>query len=570
MLKKLTYLLFLLIMAVCLQGNERKIYTARHCQTLKGKSPIADDFGVTNLGLLQARKLGQALLKRGFNGKIYASPYFRTMTTACLAASGCGLRVYPDARIQEHVGTLGGNIKGGGATLNDLRALFPDQIALDAKLDYPWMLLEPEEYEGNMQVRIEAALDAMLKESDGDILLVTHAGAVEALNRILGKRCGKKITDGAWNCALFEYSLDEAGNWHYNGCDTSFMDEKEVTSNKYYRTETTKDDTTPKDGLSYNFFFFSDPHLGTAESYDMNPETNPRFRTKKDIHRSDKALPTYRAFLKQMAQMADDETQFLIECGDLIEGGTFGEETHAGELDKALKLLKEYCNFPIYPVNGNHDAWGKGGPEAFKRVICKHASELIGREIKDTNYTLQVGPDVFIFTDFFSKESAPWDYIWNAIDTLKTKPRYLFIVMHPGFVPDPLPESIKRLERLAANNAIILCGDSHLNQLLDCKLKDGRLTQLMVVSIFHEDSATDRFTPPSDDHDAYWTDFEKKVADNPEWLETLRNYWRPVLKRLWRTKGNGGAKIMVSDQGVYAIYQSADLTQKPLVLKVRD
>lgn len=569
MFRRFTAIFFLTIMAVFIYGGERKIYVVRHCQTLHSESPIADDYGVTDLGCRQARCLGLYLKRIGFNGRIYASPYYRTMATACLAAAECGLRVYPDARIQEHVGDQGGNLKSGGATLGDLRALFPYEIAADAALEFPWLLTEPEEYEGNMQTRLENALDALLKESVGDLLIVTHAGAVEALARIIGKRCGQAISDGAWNCAVFKYSVDTAGKWCYDGCDISFMPEQEVTSNKYLKADTEARATTVHEGAAYDFFFISDPHLGSAGSYDMNPETNPRFRTKKDIHRPDNAMPIYHAFMKRLAQSAGESTKFLIECGDLVEGGTYGEETHATELQNALQLLTSYCSFPVYPVNGNHDAWGKGGQEAFRKVICGHASELLKKEINETNYILTVGPDVFIFTDFFSHVSDPWEFIWKSLDGLAAKPRYLFIVMHPGFVPDPLPESIERLEKLAANDAIILCGDSHLNQLLDCKLKTGRLTQLMAVSIFHDDPALDRFTTPSDDHDAYWTEFEKKVADNPEWVSTLRTYWRPALKRLWRTKGNGGVRIMVSDQGVFAIYQSADTTQRPLPLKVR-
>ena len=120
-------------------AKERMIYVSRHCQaTGKGENiirPIGGDAGITQLGVKQSQLLGKRLKELNFSGKIYASPYFRTVATACHAAAECGSKVYPDPRVQERVSTEGGNMKKGGATLEQLRALFPDQIAADANLD---------------------------------------------------------------------------------------------------------------------------------------------------------------------------------------------------------------------------------------------------------------------------------------------------------------------------------------------------------------------------------------------------------------------------------------------------
>ncbi len=221
--------------SLALGAAERMIYVARHCQAFaKGPDvirPIAGDAGITPLGVRQAQLLGKRLKELKFSGKIYASPYFRTVATACHAAEQCGAQVYPDARVQERVHRDGGNLKKGAA-FEELQKLFPNTIAADASLPQPWLYVkeEPKKTTAHRK-RMAEALDAILKETTGDIMIVSHAGAVGALAEEMSARTGTKVSGMTWNCALFKYAVDEQGKFRFAGYETDFLPPEAITSN---------------------------------------------------------------------------------------------------------------------------------------------------------------------------------------------------------------------------------------------------------------------------------------------------------------------------------------------------
>ena len=235
-MKKYIVLFFcVLTLSVC--AGERLIYVARHCQAAgKGKGvvrPVSDDAGITQLGIQQSKWLGKRLKELNFKGKIYASPYYRTVATACYAAAECGAKVYPDARVQERVHRDGGNLKKGGATLKQLRKLFPGEIAADAVLPDTWLYKkeEPNKTPAHRK-RMAKSLDDILSENpDGDIMIVSHAGAVGALKAEIMERAGQKLPGGTWNCALFVYAVDKKGKFRVVNYDISFLPAEAITSN---------------------------------------------------------------------------------------------------------------------------------------------------------------------------------------------------------------------------------------------------------------------------------------------------------------------------------------------------
>lgn len=232
---------FLLILfccgaAVLLEAGERRIFVARHCQAAgKGKDvirPVKGDAGITKLGIMQSKLLGKRLKQLKFNGPVYASPYYRTVATACYAAAECGSKVFPDARVQERPRTSAGNMPQGGATLEQLRKLFPDQISSEAKLAYPWVSKIAEPDKKAHQKRMAKALDEILAENPGkDIMIVSHAGAVSGLAREMQARSGMKVSGGTWNCALFIYKVDEKGRFSFAGYDILFLPDDALTAN---------------------------------------------------------------------------------------------------------------------------------------------------------------------------------------------------------------------------------------------------------------------------------------------------------------------------------------------------
>ena len=241
-------------------AKERMIYVSRHCQaTGKGENiirPVEGDAGITQLGVKQSQLLGKRLKELNFSGRIYASPYFRTVATACHAAAECGSKVYPDARVQERVSTEGGNMKKGGATLEQLRALFPDQIAADANLSFPWLYtkLEPKKTNAHRE-RMAKALDDILAENpDSDIMIVSHAGAVGALIAEMRERTHSAVPGGTWNCCLYKYAVGPDGKFRFAGYEIGFLPEDAVTSNMHRIDPSKKPgEQKVKSGVDYKY-----------------------------------------------------------------------------------------------------------------------------------------------------------------------------------------------------------------------------------------------------------------------------------------------------------------------------
>ena len=133
---------------------------------------------------------------------------------------------------------------------------------------------------------------------------------------------------------------------------------------------------------SYNFFMFSDTHFGTAKRFCTDPKAPKKHRTRKNIHRADKAMPHYKALFSHIARSADPKTKFIIEGGDLIEGCAVNEEAHKQELTDALAFMKKYFPFPIYMVKGNRARRGSrlpGSTAAGDRQIRKSQGTFCGK-----------------------------------------------------------------------------------------------------------------------------------------------------------------------------------------------
>ena len=81
-------------------------------------------------------------------------------------------------------------------------------------LPQPWLYVKEEPQKNTAHCeRMAKALDEILKETSGDIMIVSHAGAVGALAEEMSTRTGSQITGMTWNCALFKYAVNEQGKF---------------------------------------------------------------------------------------------------------------------------------------------------------------------------------------------------------------------------------------------------------------------------------------------------------------------------------------------------------------------
>ena len=227
----------LLLLLVCLLPavvSARKVYITRHGQVNSKESFRKNkvrELALTELGVNQAGALAKFLVEKyKFNGGIYVSPFFRTIQTGVTVAEQLKSKVILEPGIQE---VAKGVRPGKTMDIKMIQEMFPEMTVPGTRYADPWRLFA--ENDKARYQRVKKALDAILAEEKGDVLLVSHGGIVSILVNILNKRPASKQVEWthgiSWNCALFVFELDE-NNKKINGVfTTEFMADKDVTSN---------------------------------------------------------------------------------------------------------------------------------------------------------------------------------------------------------------------------------------------------------------------------------------------------------------------------------------------------
>ena len=228
-MKRNFFILAALLLAPALDA--RTVYIIRHGQVGIGIKEIKET-RLTDLGVRQAQSVGEYLVnKLNFNGKIYASPLYRTIETAKPTALLLKKKVILEPGIQEMA--PGPRPAPPGMTLAQINGYFPDLTVPGPRFADGWRLCK--ETSAMRLVRVTRALDAILAEEKGDILLTGHGASVNDLVKALNnKRPSRKVEPVkgiAWNCALFVFELDDKNEVTGGRYTTEYLDDRDVTSN---------------------------------------------------------------------------------------------------------------------------------------------------------------------------------------------------------------------------------------------------------------------------------------------------------------------------------------------------
>lgn len=315
-------------------------------------------------------------------------------------------------------------------------------------------------------------------------------------------------------------------------------------------------------GEDYNFFMIADTHLGTAESFCTDPKADRKQRTRKDIHRADKAMPHYKALFANIAGSADPKTKFIIEGGDLIEGCARSEAVHKEVIADALNLMKQYFKFPIYMIKGNHEAAGIGGEAAYQAVLLPEIAKYAGVEqLKAANYTIRQDRDFFIFLDY---SSPNWyEFLETELKSLKEKPRWLFVVIHPPLLPTSAfrKYALRAVQLLSQYNGILLCGHHHANTVTRYERDGKKVVQMTVTTILQPVPAVRmRMKEKETNIRQFKAEYRKKAElKEKSFVRPFDLHWAPYLTDYRKFSGLGYARIYVSDDDVLLEYHGADL-----------
>ena len=139
-----------------------------------------------------------------------------------------------------------------------------------------------------------------------------------------------------------------------------------------------------------------------------------------------------RELLASSARLAhEQETLFVLQLGDIIQGDCDDVPTHKKMLDDCIKMLREPypANLPFLTVVGNHDFRGKGAWDAYFQFAEPFMSREIGKTVKYPAFSFRQGKDLWVFCNFETKDLNP---IADLIDA-DPAARRVFLVTHGPF-----------------------------------------------------------------------------------------------------------------------------------------
>ena len=178
-----------------------------------------------------------------------------------------------------------------------------------------------------------------------------------------------------------------------------------------------------------------DPDKYHADYTDPNPtrEANHRKEFVRNADMWDVRCP---ALVNRAARLVDDDTRFVLQMGDLIQGDTATAAAHTAFLADTFDLLKQGVapNLPFVTVAGNHDLRGNDdavAKKAYADYMPARLSKELGKPIQDTNFRFDVGDDAYIVLNFTQADVARIEQLLRGAEGA----RHTFVVVHSPVFP---------------------------------------------------------------------------------------------------------------------------------------
>ena len=274
--------------------------------------------------------------------------------------------------------------------------------------------------------------------------------------------------------------------------------------------------------------------------------------------------------VKRAACLVDEDTRFVLQMGDLIQGDTADAAIHAQFLADAFDLLKQGVapDLPLITVAGNHDLRGNDdavASAAYADYMPARISAELGQEIADSNFLFNVGDDAYLVINF---TEVGMDTIERLFQDSRGA-RHTFVVVHSPVFPydsasywwwflmgnreDSRAAQRRYVRRLmASRGAVVLCGHTHKTELLDWYGDGGRITQMTMSSVWAKDSQgvwTEQVSSP----DGYGTQLLKGHPElaGPGVLQDVFDEYRPGVRRYSWADAAGSYKLVVGPRDIH-------------------
>ena len=339
---------------------------------------------------------------------------------------------------------------------------------------------------------------------------------------------------------------------------------------------------------SYSVVILGDTHFDDMDSLKYHAGYTLENKKREAAHRKEflrnglmwnKRCPE---LVKRAACLVDDNTRFILQMGDLIQGDTADAATHRRFLADAMDLFKRELapELPFVTVAGNHDLRGSDdavATQAYLDYMPARMSEELGKEITGTNFSFTVGEDTYVVLDFTHPDLGAIERLLTEADSA----RHLFVIVHCPVFPydskkyfwwflmggkkDPRPEERRYVRRLLAEReAIVLCGHVHRTELLDWYGDGGRITQMTMSSVWAMESQGS-YRVLAEGKNGYGSVyFPGSSLKTPE-TEALFEEYREGIRRYSMADAAGSYKLSVGKRGIFVDFyagSSPRLTQR--------
>ena len=314
-----------------------------------------------------------------------------------------------------------------------------------------------------------------------------------------------------------------------------------------------------------------DPEVYHAGYTDPNPEREANHR-KEFVRNGEMWAERCPALVKRAAGLVDKDTRFVLQMGDLVQGDTATAEIHTRFLDDAMGLLKAGVApaLPLVTVAGNHDLRGNDDAvitQAYNDYMPARMSRELGKEIKDTDFLFDVGPDAYLVINFGKTTIEKVEKLFDA----SKGARHTFVVVHSPVFPydsakywwwilfgnrqDSRAEERRFARQLmASRNAVVLCGHTHKTELLDWYGDGGRITQMTMSSVWANESQG-KYKVLASGADGYGS---RSKFENEEAAKRLFEEYRPGILRYTYANAAGSYKLFVEDNDVYVDFYAGN------------
>ena len=338
-----------------------------------------------------------------------------------------------------------------------------------------------------------------------------------------------------------------------------------------------------RDESSYSVVILGDTHYDAPDPdkyhdgyTDPNPqrEANHRKEFARNADMWDVRCP---ALVKRAAGLVGEDTRFVLQLGDLIQGDTATAAVHAAFLSDAFELLKKEVspNLRFLTVAGNHDVRGNDdavATQAYRDYMIPRLSKEMGKRMQDTNFLFPSGDDSYLVLDFNHPDVEKIEQLLAESEGA----RHTFIVVHcPVFPYDSASywwwfllgsRNDKRAEErrhvrqlLATREAIVLCGHTHKTELLDWYGDGGRITQMTMSSVWAKESQgtwAEKVSSP----EGYGSQMLKSHPElgEPGPVQDIFNEYRPGVQRYSWADAAGSYKLLVTPKEVYVDFYAGN------------